>query len=100
MSPFQIYALPTALVSVCVYLSIRSAVRYHKKEIIIRRGMQALQTTVSFLQDLNALPAEISADALQSQIVKRLQDVLKPFKIFPRLWIANTSWNTLQGIGE
>src|SRR5882672_1911922 len=74
--------------------------RTHRKDRALRRGVRTLQTMVSFLQAVNALPPGLLDEELQSRMMEELRRVLAPFSVHPRLWIANPEWNTLHGVGE
>ncbi len=73
---------------------------FRKKDRAAQRTMNALRTTVAFLEDINALAPALSNAELQQELMSRLSDVLKQLGVFSRLWIVNTAWKTLQGMGE
>src|SRR5690348_8230784 len=96
MNTAALYALLAALAAGAYYAVWRS----HRSEKALRRGLQALQTTIQFLEALNRLAPDLSGPQLQQQLIQLLQQLLKPFHIHSRLWIYNTGWKTLQGLGE
>jgi K+-sensing histidine kinase KdpD len=71
-----------------------------KKEQASRKNIQAMESNVAFLNDLNAITLELPISKLQEQIAIRLNQVLKPFETYARLWIYNEGWKTLKGAGE
>lgn len=77
-----------------------TAKQFQRKDRAIRRGVGALRTTVAFLDALNTLPPNLSLADLQKRIVERLNKALRPLQVFPRLWVLNAGWKTLQGFGE
>jgi hypothetical protein len=74
--------------------------RSRKSEVLLRRSLQALRTTVQFLEAINTMPLVIPESQLHKRLTVHLQDLLKPFHIHSRLWIYNSGWKTLQGFGE
>ncbi|MFA5974863.1 MAG: ATP-binding protein [Elusimicrobiota bacterium] len=83
-----------------VITSFVTARQFQRKNLAIHRGVNALRTTVVFLDALNALPPSLSSEDLQQRILEQLNEVLRPLRVYPRLWILNPAWKTLQGFGE
>lgn len=77
-----------------------TALRFQTKDASAERSMRALKATVDFLESLNALPPEITQEAMHQFVLGRLSDVLRPLHVHSRLWMLNKSWKTLRGIGE
>jgi signal transduction histidine kinase len=94
---FVVQILFAAVVIAAAFLTAR---RFRKKEATVTRSLNALQTTVQFLEDLNALPPTLALAEMQIKLTGLLSELLRPLGIFPRLWILNRSWKTLQGVGE
>ena len=90
------------LIFLCIIVAaaLMTAHRFRKKDRSVRRSLQAMQTTVAFLEDINTLTPGLSTQELQTQLVNRLSQVLKPLEVSSRLWIVNNAWKTLQGVGE
>lgn len=86
-----------AIIAVASFVSTR---RLRYKDAALERSVRVLRTSIKFLEAINALPPAFSLDELQIHILKELRDTLKPFHVFPRLWIANSAWKTLRGTGE
>ena len=85
---------------VIITAAIWTARRFRYKDDSVTRSLGVLQTMVKFLEVINALPPGIPDDELQHRIAAELRKALEPFHVYPRLWIANASWRTLQGLGE
>lgn len=77
-----------------------TAVRFRRKDAAVDKSVGALKATVDFLSALNAMPPELSRNDMQNFVLQRLNEVLRPMQVFSRLWILNTSWKTLRGVGE
>lgn len=88
--------LGVALAAEAILLSLRS----RKKDRTLQRNVRVLQTTVKFLEATNALPPAFSLEEIHARILKELREALKPFRVYPRLWIADAAWKTLRGVGE
>lgn len=73
---------------------------FRHKTTVSHRNARGLSKVVSFLESLNALQPEISDQDLHQQIFQGLKQVLMPLGVHTRLWIANSQWQTLQGVGE
>jgi len=74
--------------------------RYSRKDRHLKKSIRSLESTVSFLQFLNELPLGLPQSDLQTSIWNRLQEVLRPMNIHSRLWVVESSWKTLQGMGD
>lgn len=90
------------LVFLCfiIVAALFTAHRFRKKDRSVRRSLRAMQTTVAFLEDINILKPGLSAQELQTQLVNRLNQILKPLEVYSRLWIVNNAWKALHGVGE
>src|SRR5262245_42467241 len=64
------------------------------------QSLYTLQTMVKFLEVIHALPPGLSDRDLHTGIFEELKNVLRRIQVHPRLWIANTPWKTLEGVGE
>ncbi len=65
-----------------------------------RAGRQALEGIVAFLNALNRFSPTLDREALHKELVQLLQETMTPMGFFSRIWVANTSWQTLRGYGE
>jgi signal transduction histidine kinase len=71
-----------------------------RKELSSRKNVQAMESNVTFLNDLNAMTIEMPLVQLQEQMAARLNQILKPFETYARLWVYTEGWHTLKGTGE
>ncbi len=71
-----------------------------RKELALRKSVQAMESNVMFLNELNAVALELPMAQLQEQIASRLNQILKPFETFARLWVHDEGWRALKGVGE
>ncbi len=81
-------------------LSISLARLVRKTTSSTKPSVLGFQTVVRFLESLNALPPELSDQDLYRRLLSELRQVLGPFGVHSRLWIANPAWKTMQGYGE
>jgi signal transduction histidine kinase len=90
------------LVFLCIIIgaALYTSYRFGKKHTSQVRGLKTLRTTVEFLENLGRLPPGLTTAELQARLVTLLQEILRPFGIHCRVWIVNTAWRTLQGVGE
>jgi signal transduction histidine kinase len=86
--------------AVLLAAAVVTARRFRRKDASVERSLNALRTTVRFLEAINTLPPAISSLELQGKLIELLKEILKPFQIHPRLWILNTAWKALHGVGE
>jgi signal transduction histidine kinase len=86
--------------AIMVIAAFLTAQRFRRKERTTEKSVNALRTTVQFLEDVNGLPPTLSAAEMQKRLKELLSDLLRPLSVHSRLWILNVSWKTLEGIGE
>lgn len=66
----------------------------------LSKNIQAMNSNVGFLNELNAVSLDLPLPKLQEQIAGRLNHILKPFETYARLWVHDEGWRTLKGVGE
>jgi signal transduction histidine kinase len=71
-----------------------------RKDIALQKSVLAVASNVDFLNELNAVTLELPLVKLQEQIALRLNQILKPFETYARLWVYEEGWKTLRGVGE
>jgi signal transduction histidine kinase len=71
-----------------------------RKEVALQKSIQAVDSNVAFLNELNAVSLDLPLAKLQEQIATRLNQILKPFNTHARLWVHDEGWHTLKGMGE
>jgi len=63
----------------------------------LQQSVRAMDSNVTFLNELNAIALELPLVKLQEQIANRLNQILKPFDTYARLWVYDEGWRTLKG---
>ncbi len=85
---------------VMILAAIYTSLRFRRNAHSIGKSVLAEGVVVGFLQNLNSVSPTLSKSEMEKTLVVLLQNALKPLGLHGRLWILNSAWKTLQGLGE
>lgn len=102
ISPEYAAAYAGQLLFLCVMVTtaVVTVKLVRRKEFSLHKSVQAMESNVTLLNELNAVTLDLPMPKLQEQIAGRLNQILRPFSTYARLWVHDESWRTLKGMGE
>ena len=95
-----VYAGHMLFLGIMIMTAVVTVRLLRRKEGALRKNVLAMESNITLLNELNAVTLDLPRTQLQEQIAARLNQILRPFGTFARLWVHDESWRALKGIGE